>query len=151
MSAAGDRAVRMADILGCWQLTRAFEDRGGVVRPNPLYGTSPNGFLHYLAGGRMAVAIPLGERRRTISEDRRGATLEELAESARTFDAYAGRFTLTGPDRIVHHVEVSTHQNHVGTDLMRGIECHGDLLRLHVPPVEERGVTLSRWLDWRRV
>lgn len=122
-----------------------------MIRPNPLYGENPNGFLHYLAGGRMAVTIPLGERRLMSSGDRRTATLHELAESARTFDAYAGRFTLTGPDRIVHHVEVSTYQNHVGSDLVRNIECRGEMLRLRVPPVDEGGVAIARWLDWERV
>lgn len=138
-------------ILGCWRLERAVEERGGVARPNPTYGAAPTGYLHYLAGGRVAVTIPLGERRRMSGNDRRAAPAEELAESARTFDAYAGRFTLIGGTRIVHHIEVASYQNHVGTDLERGIELEGDLLRLRVPEFDDNGMIVRRWLEWRRV
>lgn len=138
-------------IFGCWRLERAMEERGGVERPNPTYGASPTGYLHYLPGGRVAVTIPLGERKPMSGNDRRAAPVEELADAARSFDAYAGRFSLIRGDRIVHHVEVASYQNRVGTDLERGIELEGDLLRLRIPEFDDNGVTVRRWLEWRRM
>lgn len=151
MQGGSGSAVTIDAILGCWRLERAIEERGGIAGPNPTYGASPDGYLHYLAGGRVAVTIPLGERRRMSGTNRRAAPTEELAESARTFDAYAGGFTLVGGGRIVHHVDVASYQNQVGTDLERGIELEGDLLRLRVPDFDDNGVTVRRWLEWRRV
>jgi hypothetical protein len=74
--------------------------------------------------------------------------MEELAESARTFDAYAGRFSFPEPGLVAHHIEISTFQNDVGTDLVREITLDGDMLTLC--PVLRRGEPL-RGLIWQRV
>ncbi|MBP7336559.1 lipocalin-like domain-containing protein [Niveispirillum sp.] len=143
--------VTQHDILGCWQLHAAMEQRGGCTGPNPNYGSRPNGFLYYLPDGRVAVTIANDGRKPLSGTNRRMAPAEELAEAARTFDAYAGRFTLLAPDRIVHHVEVSSCQNEVGTDLVRQLSLNGDLLRLEPPPFHENDQTIIRWLVWRRL
>jgi hypothetical protein len=143
--------IKMSDVVGCWRLERAVIKRGDVIHLNPVFGPEPIGFLHYLPEYRVAVTNQLGPRRLLSSKDRRGGTPEEMADSARTFDAYAGRVSIVEPDTIIHHIEVSTYQNYVGTDLVRRVELEGDLLKLLMPVYEEGGVTVRRWLEWRRL
>lgn len=143
--------LEMADLLGCWSLVEALEDRGGVIRNNPNYGAKPTGFLHYLAEGRVSVAVANGGREPMSGTNRRMAPVEQLAESARTFDAYAGRFSLIAPDHVAHHIEISTYQNDVGKDLVRRVLLEGDRLALHIPVFEESGQTVRRWLAWQRL
>jgi hypothetical protein len=143
--------VRKSDILGCWRLDRTLEDRGGIVGFNPHFGENPKGLLHYLAGDRVAVTIAFSGRKTMTGLDRLHAPIEELAEAARTFDAYAGRFTLHEPDRITHHIEIASYQNYVGTDFTRRLVLEGDRLSLHVPAYEENGATVRRWHEWRRL
>ncbi len=143
--------IKLSDVVGCWRLERAVIKRGDVIHLNPVFGDHPIGFLHYLPEYRVAVTNQLGPRKLMSSDDRRGGTLEEMAESARTFDAYAGRFSIVEPDTIIHHIEVSTYQNYVGTDLVRRVDLNGDLLKLLMPVYEEGGVTVRRWLEWRRL
>lgn len=140
--------VTTGDILGCWELVAAFEEKDGEIGLNPFLGENPMGFLHYLAGGRVAVTVGLAGRKPYSTANRRLAPVEELAESARTFDAYAGSFRFLEPDVIAHHIEVSTDQADVGTDLVRRIVVKGDILSLH--PILPPGVH-PRWLEWKRL
>lgn len=143
--------VQKADILGCWKLVEAMEDRGGLVRPNPNYGDNPTGFLHYLTEDRVAVVVSLAGREPLTGGDRRKAPDAELAEAARTFDAYAGSFALLGDGRVMHRIEISTFQNDVGTDLIRRVELMGDRLTLHIPMFEHDGQIVKRHLSWERM
>jgi hypothetical protein len=148
---APQMTIRKTDLLGCWTLVEAMEDRGGTVRPNPNYGDSPTGFLHYLAEGRVAVVVSLAGRAPLSIYDRRKAPDKELAEAARTFDAYAGSFTLRDDGHVAHRIEISTFQNDVGKDLVRRIELAGNRLTLHIPVFEDRGQIVKRHLTWERV
>ncbi len=143
--------VQKADILGCWKLVEAMEDRGGVVRPNPNYGEDPTGFLHYLVEDRVAVVVSLAGRKALTGGDRRKAPGEELAEAARSFDAYAGTFVLLGDGHVSHRVEISTFQNDVGKDLVRRMELVGDLLTLHIPSFSDQDQLVRRHLTWERI
>ena len=140
--------VTTGDILGCWELVGAFEDRDGVIGLNPFLGENPKGFLHYLADNRVAVTVGLAGRKPYSTANRRLAPIEELAESARTFDAYAGTFRFLGPDTIAHNIEVSTDHGDVGTDLVRRIAVEDDILSLQ--PILPEDIP-PRWLEWRRL
>lgn len=140
--------IDIADILGCWRLAAAYERKGDVVGPNPFLGESPTGYLHYLAGSRVAVTVALADRKPYSTANRRLAPMEELAASACTFDAYAGTFRFPEPGIIAHHIEISTDQGDVGTDLVRRITLEGDTLTLY--PVLPEGEDM-RWLVWQRL
>jgi len=147
------KPVKMADILGCWSLINGLIERDGKVEKNPNIGERPTGFLHYLPGGRVAVTVSMEDRGRmsVTNDDRRKAPMEELAGAARTFDAYAGRFSLAGPDRITHHIEVSLFQNDVGADFQRRVELDGDFLRLYPLTADGRDLPVKRWMLWKRL
>jgi len=146
-ASVAEKPISIADIVGCWRLVHAVELLDGVERPNPNLGTNPTGFLHYLAEGRVAVTVSLDGRKLLSGNHRRTAPREELADAALTFDAYAGTFSLIAPDRIAHHIEISTYQNDVGTYLVRRIVLEGDRLTLY--PVEY--AQMNRWLVWERI
>ena len=140
--------MEIADLLGCWSLVAAYQDKGGTIGPNPFIGENPTGYLHYLSEGRVAVTIALAGRKPYSVENRRLAPIDELAASALTFDAYAGTYRFLEAGIIAHHIEISTCQNEVGQDLVRRIVLEDDRLTLY--PVLPDGVDM-RWLVWRRV
>jgi hypothetical protein len=141
-----------SDLIGSWKLEGSYEDLDGVIGVNPNFGENPVGFLHYTAEDRVAVIIASGGRKKMAGAHRRRASVEDLAEAARTFDAYAGRFTFRAPDQIIHHIEANSYENDVGRDFVRRIELDGDRLTLHVPPDEpDAGKTSKRWHEWRRI
>jgi hypothetical protein len=144
------KPVTKADLLGCWKLVEAVETRDGVYGINKNLGPDPLGYLHYLPEGRVAVTVAVGGRK-PMSGSRRHSPIEEMAASAQTFDAYAGTFSLLGPNRIAHHIEISTYQNDVGTDLIRDVTIEDDVIKLSIPLMFEDGQWVKKWLAWRRV
>lgn len=140
--------LAQSDLIGCWKLVEALWERDGRIQTNPNLGDNPVGYLHYLAEGRVAVTIALAGRKPMSGAHRRTAPPEELAESALTFDAYAGKFSLQGADRIVHHIEISSYQNDVGRDLVRRVVLEGNRLSLYPIEFQDDG---RRWLVWERM
>lgn len=145
--------ITKADLIGCWKLARAAEERDGIVRDNPNYGEAPTGFLHYVPDDRVAMITVMKERglMSVPHPQRRLAPVEELAEAARTFDGYGGRFALTGADEVTHYIEASHFQNQVGEVLVRRVVLQGDLLVLHPAEYQASGQGVRRWLEWRRL
>jgi hypothetical protein len=75
--------------------------------------------------------ISYGERMPLSVSDLSLAPVEEKAEAFSTFFAHAGRYTLM-EDKVIHHVEISSLQNWVDTNLVRLIKFQGDrIIRLH--------------------
>ncbi len=138
--------------MGSWKLEGTFEELDGVVGVNPNVGENALGFLHYTADDRVAVIIASAGRKKMAGTHRRTASVEDLAEAARTFDAYAGRFSIRAPDQIIHHIEVNSYENDVGRDFVRRAELNGDRLTLHVPSDRlANGKISRRWHVWRRI
>lgn len=153
MSSIAAKPITKADLIGCWKLERAAEERDGVVGDNPNYGEAPVGFLHYVPDDRVSVMIVLKERglMSVPHPQRRLAPIEELAEAARSFDGYAGRFELSGPQQVTHYIEASHFQNQVGEVLVRRVDLKDDLLILHPVEYQASGQGVRRWLEWRRL
>ena len=97
----------------------------------------------------MTAIISYGGRKRLSSSDSRSAPAEEQAEAFRTFVAYAGRYTLNG-DKVIHHVEISSLQNWVNTDLVRLIKFEGGRIILATPPTSINGKIQTWELVWER-
>jgi Lipocalin-like domain len=147
----GDRvAVQPSDgLVGTWRLVSASATTAaGTVEHGP-YGPKPSGLLIYTSAGTMSAQVSYGGRSR-LSADRVAAPAAERAEAFATFFAYGGRYTMTG-DRVVHHVDIASVENWVGTDLIRVIARDGDRMTLRTPPLAVGGVTRTSELLWRRV
>jgi hypothetical protein len=54
-------------------------------------------------------------------------------------------------DRVIHHVEISSLQNWVNTDLVRLIKFQGDRIILATPPSSISGKIQAWELVWERV
>ncbi|SCW69796.1 Lipocalin-like domain-containing protein [Sphingobium faniae] len=143
--------LKKEDLLGTWSLARAFETRDGrVVDPTPL-GLNPSGFIHYLDDDRMAVVIAQ-DGRKPLSGPRRSAPVEELAQSARSLDAYAGPYTVKGEeDVVVHHLEISSFQNDMGVDYVRTVEFIDGELYLGTPEFRVADGIRGMKLVWKRL
>ena len=124
------------------------EDAAGA--PVAHGGAAPSGDLVYLPSGRMAVQIsydgrvPLGSRDLAAGDD------AGQAAAYRTYNAYAGRFSVPEPETVVHHVEQALHPDQAGMDKRRSYRLDGDVLTLRTQPVVTAGSEASSVLRWRR-
>jgi hypothetical protein len=76
--------------------------------------------------------------------------MEERAQAFSTMTASAGTYTFSG-DKVVHHVEVASLPNWVGTDQERVVKIQGDRVTLATPPLSRGGVMQTLELTWERV
>ena len=136
-------------LLGSWRLI-SWENRteGGEVS-YPM-GEGTVGFLHYSSDERMSVAVMAAGRPNFAADDLLSGTVAEKAAAMASFTAYCGRFEVFG-DRVVHHVEVSSFPNWVGTRQERFMAFDGDRLTLSTAPLLLRGKTQRAYLTWERV
>ncbi|MCA1618869.1 MAG: lipocalin-like domain-containing protein [Acidobacteria bacterium] len=137
-------------LVGTWRLVSASATTANGGRNDAPYGPHPTGLLTYTREGRMAAIISHSGRKPLSRADRISAPAEERAEAFATFFAYAGRYSLGG-DKVIHHVEISSVENWVNTDLVRLIKLEGDRLTLRTPPISVGGVTQTTELIWERV
>ena len=137
------------DLVGTWKLVSAWSKRpnGELVG---LYGEHPIGFLTYTKEGRMAVIISDSDRASLSTEDDLVAPNAERAAAFSTFGAYAGTFRIEA-DRVIHHVEISSLQNWVGTDQVRWMKLEGNRLVLWPPKGPMGGEQREYELIWERL
>jgi hypothetical protein len=141
------------ELVGTWKLVSATSTTSSGERGQAPYGSNPVGFLTYTKDGRVSALISFGGRKRLSVLSVGGgspALLEEQAEAFRTFFAYAGRYTLSA-DKITHHVEISSIQNYVNKDLVRGVRFEGDRIILLTPPTTLNGKIQTVELIWQRL
>jgi hypothetical protein len=98
----------------------------------------------------MTVILAHNGRQPLSVADSAAAPAAERAEAFATFFAYAGRYTFAG-DRVIHHVEVSSLQNWVGTDQIRYARLQGNRLTLITPLVLDGGEQVVAELVWERL
>lgn len=126
-------------IVGTWRLVAA--------SPNsPLRA----GYITYTGDGRMSAILSHGGRKPLSTGDRISASIEERAEAFATLFAYAGSYDVVG-DKVVHHVEISSVENWVNTDLIRLVQFDGDKIILTTPPLSVGGKIQTTELVWERV
>ena len=135
-------------LVGTWALVAARSTSDNSVDEAP-FGESPRGVLVYTADSRVVALISYSGRDH-LSGDRISAPAHERAEAFASFFAYAGRYDVQD-GRVVHHVEIASVENWVGTDLVRVLQLDGPTLRLRTPPVSVGGQTRVTELDWTRL
>jgi len=137
-------------LVGTWKLVSASSSTVGGERNDTPFGTNSAGFLTYTQDGRVTAMISYGGRKRLSSSDSLSAPVDEQAEAFRTFVAYSGRYTLSG-DKVIHHVEISSIQDWVDTDLIRSIKFEGERIVLATPPTLDGGKIQTFELIWKRL
>ena len=98
----------------------------------------------------MAVQISYDGRPTLGSRDLDAGDEAGRAAAYRTYNAYAGRFSVPEPGVVVHHVELALHPDQPGMDKRRGFLLEGDVLTLETQPVVTAGTAASSRLRWRR-
>jgi hypothetical protein len=137
-------------LVGTWKLESASSSTASGERNETPFGPSPTGFLTYTQDGRVTAIVSYGGRKRLSSSDSLSAPVDEQAEAFKTFIAYAGRYTLKG-DKVIHHVEISSIQDWVNTDLIRRIKFEGERIVLATPPSLDGGIIQTFELIWQRL
>jgi hypothetical protein len=111
--------------IGAWRLVSCERKSpaGEVMYP---YGMDPVGRIVYDVAGRMSVHIMRRDRPKFGSDDRRKGTPEEIKAAFEGFIGYYGTYDVDEKDGIVvHHVEVCSFPNWVGTDQKRLFRFEG--------------------------
>lgn len=88
--------------------------------------------------------------RSPLSEEMSAVAIEELAHGFRSFNAYAGTYTLDG-NIVRHHLTIASIPNRVGTTLVRTFAISGDRLALKTPEIIGNGGAMVFELMWERL
>lgn len=121
-------------VVGTWRLLSWVSEDSESGKISNVFGERPNGHLIYTAGGRMIVNLS-ADGRKALSGDRFTTPADERAQAFSTGIAYSGTYDIT-PEGIMHHVEVATFQNWVGTDQFRYVTVDGDTMNVKTPPIK---------------
>ena len=148
----GCRIAAADELVGVWRLvsyTTTDPDTGEVFYP---FGRNASGYIIYTAGGRMAALLQAEGRKRFSAGNRINAPAEERAEAFTTSSAYTGTYTYS-VDRVVHHVEVATNPDWIGSDQLRFPKVEGKRLTITTPllPTRPDGKLRGSVLVWERV
>jgi Lipocalin-like domain len=128
-ASAADKSV-----VGTWKLLSWVSEDAESGKIINVFGEKPNGYLIYTPGGRMAVNLS-ADGRKALSGDRVNTPAEERALAFSSNIAYSGTYDIT-PEGIMHHVEVATFQNWVGTEQFRYVVVDGDTINMKTPPIK---------------
>jgi len=129
VAVAADKSV-----IGAWKLLSWVSEDAESGKLTNVFGEQPNGHLIYTAGGRMIVNLS-ADGRKPLSGDRFSTPADERAQAFSTGIAYSGTYDIT-PEGVMHHVEVATFQNWVGTEQFRYVTVDGDTMNVKTPPIK---------------
>jgi hypothetical protein len=141
--------MREDDFVGTWRLV-SMEGRssdGTVAYP---LGEDARGFIMYTPDRYMSVVISQAERTRLGTSDLLAGSQEQMAEAARSYISYAGRYEVHG-EWIRHLVEASLFPDWTGTTQSRRYSFKGHRLTLSTDPILWGGQQRTAVLAWERI
>ena len=117
----------MTNLLdGVWTLRAHQREVVDTGERTDTFGPDPRGTLIFHADGQLAVMLTPREQMTPASDAERAAAFKALV-------AYAGRYRLEAPDRLVTTVDVAWFAPWVGTEQVRTYRLDGDTLELRTP------------------
>ncbi len=146
----GALSAQSPDVVGNWKLISIAATTVSGERNDSFFGPDPKGLLIYTRDGRMTVIITFSSRKQFSGPDPFASPPDEQAAAFATVLAYGGRYSVTG-DKVTHHVEVSSVEAWVNTDLARNIRFEGDRMTLITPPMSVGGTMQTGELIWERL
>lgn len=138
--------VYTTDLLGAWQLSRWQVER--MDRLDHPFGEDAVGTLLYTADGWMHASVAAADRRSPQERILRRSSDGEVAELARSFFSYGGRWWLSA-DEVVHAVTVALDPELVGVELRRRVDLADGQLTLSAEEVVDHETRHHR-LHWCR-
>jgi hypothetical protein len=139
-------------LVGAWDLIDLVEEPlDGSPARHPM-GEHAVGLIVYTADGHMSVQIMQEGHAVPGEDDPYGRTPADYAAEARTYFAYAGRYTVDERRGVVtHEVRLSLFPGWVGQDQERVAGLEGAVLTLSgAEPSVSAGVLVRTRLTWRR-
>ena len=140
--------------IGTWRLASVEARRpNGEIAPMPArYGTNPVGYIMYDNTGHVAVQRMRPDRPKFAINDMDKGTPEELKAAWEGYSAYLGTYEINEAEGfVVHHVEISSFPNYVGSDEKRFYELSDDTLVLKPPQRQVGNEQLNMRITWQRV
>lgn len=144
-----DTKLSAESMVGVWSLVDARTIAFETGETRPAYGNGAKGVIHYTKAGRMIAFITHGGRTRMSGTDRQSAPDAEKVAAFTTTITYSGRYSVK-EGAVHHHVDASSYENWVGTDLVRFVEMRGDRIVLKTAPQPQAGVLSIVELEWER-
>ena len=135
-------------IAGTWRLVN-YEARGIDGSINYPLGRDAVGYLIYTDDGFMSVAMMAAGRQSYAKDDLLGGSNAERLAAADGVFSYCGLYGMED-DSILHHVEVASFPNRVGTSQRRFFRLDGDRLFLTTPPMLISGREMVGHILWER-
>ncbi|MBL1119479.1 lipocalin-like domain-containing protein [Streptomyces sp. 110] len=140
-------------LSGSWRMTD-WKVFCGEEELDPPLGPAADcaGLLIYTDEGTMSANLTLLERPPFADGSLDGGTQQERADAYRSVIAYAGTYDVDElTEAVVHHVEIATFPNFVGTDLTRTCIFEDEnTLKLDTPPMKMGGEWLGSYIRWQR-
>jgi len=144
--------VQAADnpVIGTWKMQTYTREVLKTGARSNAFGDKPDGYIAYSPDGRMYAIFGPGER---IKPAGLQPTEKEAAALHASIVSYAGTYTMEGPGKVVHHVDISWNQTFTGTQQVRFFKLDGDILTITTPPFGVPGsADESRYiLVWKKV
>lgn len=144
-----DTELSAGRLVGIWRLVDARTVAVDTGETQSAYGDGAKGFIHYTKAGRMIAFITHGGRSRMSGTDRQNAPDAEMVAAYKTTVTYAGRYSVKG-DAVHHHIDMSSFENWVGTDLVRFVQMRGDRVVLKTAQQPQAGILSVLELEWER-
>lgn len=132
-------------IIGVWSLVsyRSIDVKGNLVYP---LGEDATGFLMFHPEGYMSAQLMRQNRPIYSSKDLHDGSIEEMAEAASGFLAYAGKYEVNEEnDTLLHYVEVSMNPIWLGQEQPRVAKIEGNKLSIY------NGLNPDQKLVWKRI
>jgi hypothetical protein len=145
-------AVQAADnpVIGTWKMQTYTREVLKTGARSNAFGDKPDGYISYSPDGRMyAIFGPSGRAKPAAMQP----TEKEAAALHASIVSYAGTYTMEGPGKVVHHVDISWNESFTGTQQVRFFKLDGDVLTITTPPFGVPGsADESRYiLVWKKV
>jgi hypothetical protein len=139
-------------IIGVWELQTWETVLDDDVIGYPL-GEKAYGFIAYHPIGFMSVNISGRNRIRLGTDDPFAGDPKLVALDAKGYLSYCGRFSVVSENEVIHHLELCSFENWVGTDQHRYADPNltKDTLVLSTAPVVTQGRKGRNRLTWKRI
>ena len=132
--------------LVSWKIEQADGELDSPLGPNTL------GWIMYQPGGFMCVALMRPDRPKFASNNLMEAKPEEIKAGFDGYISYCGSYDVNEQERfIIHHLQLSSFPNLLGTDQKRYFEFSGNRLILKTPPLTILGEAQVHRLIWVRL
>ena len=144
------KAVTAKNFISAWELEN-YTEYSGAAEPLQPFGSNPVGFLIYTEDGIVSAQLMTPHRKRLADGAWQSNDQEALAELAKGYIAYCGRYFIDEQmGQMVHLPVLALVPNLIDQRQYRTFNFDDDKLNLRTVRTESDGKTVETRLTWRR-